>query len=232
MDTCGALKRFWIMKQCTKCLKILDYTNFYFSERSQKHFGSCKKCCREAFLDRVSTEEGKRKRQETLSSYGKSSKRKLSSDRHRFLKEKPVIEIPLKVLVNLDRAVWRRRYEKSVKGRLSNFKKYHKRAWRDFLGADLRMDFTVSDWENLMQRQENRCPICNREFNVSPPGLQATLDHIVSAAVGGGLTASNIQILCRSCNGRKAYGKTNEGCKEYILREMYIKEKYGTKRSV
>lgn len=54
---------------------------------------------------------------------------------------------------------------------------------------------------NLLNKQNNKCNICNQSINIS----NAELDHIVPwALVGDELGTNNLQMLCRDCNRRKS----------------------------
>ena len=55
----------------------------------------------------------------------------------------------------------------------------------------------VSD---LVLKQGGRCAICNGKFSER---FRPTLDHIIPISKGGPHIASNVQALCRPCNGRK-----------------------------
>lgn len=56
--------------------------------------------------------------------------------------------------------------------------------------------------QRLSARQSGRCVYCGYGFGAAGKGL--TVDHIVPASSGGGDEESNLQGLCRECNGWKA----------------------------
>ncbi|MFA5031341.1 MAG: HNH endonuclease [Patescibacteria group bacterium] len=66
-------------------------------------------------------------------------------------------------------------------------------------------DLTANQVLELLQEQNNKCKICQKNFSENLP---YTLDHIfpVSLSKPGdpGLTKSNVQLLCAICNRRKS----------------------------
>ena len=54
--------------------------------------------------------------------------------------------------------------------------------------------------ERLMSRQRNRCAYCGSRFTAH----LFEIDHMDPASRGGTNLESNLQVLCRRCNGRKA----------------------------
>lgn len=57
-------------------------------------------------------------------------------------------------------------------------------------------DLTVEQWEEIKAYYGNVCLCCGSIENLQ-------LEHVVPLARGGEHTASNIQVLCKSCNGKK-----------------------------
>ena len=53
--------------------------------------------------------------------------------------------------------------------------------------------------EQLMRRQRNKCAYCGHRFT----DHYFEIDHMVPATYGGSNDPSNLQVLCRPCNGRK-----------------------------
>jgi 5-methylcytosine-specific restriction endonuclease McrA len=57
-------------------------------------------------------------------------------------------------------------------------------------------NFTVDDWNRIVEAQEGRCLHCGIECKL-------TVDHIIPLSKGGTNWPENIQGLCRGCNSRK-----------------------------
>lgn len=58
---------------------------------------------------------------------------------------------------------------------------------------------TLSDWEKVLEKFDNRCAYCGGEG--FPLGLGA--DHLIPLNHGGKNTPDNVVPCCRSCNSRK-----------------------------
>ena len=56
--------------------------------------------------------------------------------------------------------------------------------------------FTVLQWEILIWYTGGKCLDCKKVTSL-------TVDHIIPISKGGSSNISNLQPLCRSCNGRK-----------------------------
>jgi 5-methylcytosine-specific restriction endonuclease McrA len=64
--------------------------------------------------------------------------------------------------------------------------------------ASIGDNFTVNEWKTLLERFENRCAYCRKEFiNKLEP------DHVIPISRGGTNSISNILPCCRSCNAKK-----------------------------
>lgn len=61
-------------------------------------------------------------------------------------------------------------------------------------------DLTAAQWQEILEAQGGLCALCDKPFSEQLP---PTRDHIVPVSLGGALTKSNAQALCRSCNSRK-----------------------------
>lgn len=70
--------------------------------------------------------------------------------------------------------------------------------------------FTFSEIELILQEQGNKCPGCFKTFS---DDLPFTLDHFVPLSRGGSNTASNIQLMCRTCNCSKRHSLWTEWIK-------------------
>jgi 5-methylcytosine-specific restriction endonuclease McrA len=78
-------------------------------------------------------------------------------------------------------------------------------------------NFTLSQWEEIKQRQNFRCAHCGE---IKP----LTKDHIIPLSKGGSHTADNIQGLCQRCNSSKL-NKIESIAMEKILKgKCLIKE--------
>lgn len=64
-------------------------------------------------------------------------------------------------------------------------------------------DLTAMQWNEILEQQNYKCNICKIDFNNSNIKTRSERDHIIPLSKGGGLTKSNVQALCRSCNAKK-----------------------------
>lgn len=71
-------------------------------------------------------------------------------------------------------------------------------------------NLTKNDVLDLLNIQCGRCARCQVKFSSQVP---YTLDHVLPLSKGGGLTRSNIQLLCRPCNSSK-------GTKNILYRQL------------
>jgi ATP-dependent DNA helicase RecQ len=85
-----------------------------------------------------------------------------------------------------------------------------------------RKDLQTSQWrttirDTILERDGYRCDMCNE----SVEGRDATVDHIVPAALTGEPvnTLSNLRLLCRSCNSKKGT--------KVSFRQAFIKPGWG-----
>jgi 5-methylcytosine-specific restriction endonuclease McrA len=62
--------------------------------------------------------------------------------------------------------------------------------------------YTKSEFRHLCTQYNNRCLRCRRQ-------LPSTADHVIPLSSGGSGAISNIQPLCRRCNGRKSLNTTD-----------------------
>ena len=68
-------------------------------------------------------------------------------------------------------------------------------------------DYSITDWERLLNECRFRCGACGRLENREDPLSKLTPDHVIPVVLGGTNTIDNIQVLCYSCNSSKQ-GKT------------------------
>ena len=66
--------------------------------------------------------------------------------------------------------------------------------------SDKLADLTLEEWENILDGQEHKCNICGSIFCDE---LRPDRDHIIPVVMGGILTKTNVQALCRPCNSSK-----------------------------
>lgn len=90
------------------------------------------------------------------------------------------------------------RYKKGSIGKAAKARYAHQRRVRVNNSIN---DLTANDWDDILKNQQNKCNICNREFNAN---LQPQRDHIKPVSKGGAFTKSNIQALCINCNSSKS----------------------------
>lgn len=64
-------------------------------------------------------------------------------------------------------------------------------------------DLTAKEWKEILEQQNYKCNICKIDFDNSNIKTRSERDHIIPLSKGGGLTKTNIQALCRSCNAKK-----------------------------
>lgn len=89
------------------------------------------------------------------------------------------------------------RYNKTPKGRANQARGRHKRR---AASKQVVNDLSYEEWEEILENQNHKCAHCHTQFTVN---FQPTIDHIIPVSRGGGLTADNVQALCRRCNSKK-----------------------------
>lgn len=95
------------------------------------------------------------------------------------------------------RSEYFRQYRNTDKGKeLHRFSTQRRQATKKNLTATL----TVDEWAGIIEKQNNKCNMCQSEFSDL---LIPTQDHIYPLSRGGEYTKENIQALCRSCNSKK-----------------------------
>lgn len=72
-------------------------------------------------------------------------------------------------------------------------KEYNSKSQRKLMTKALR--------KQIMERDNYRCQICGKYM---PDEVGLHIDHIIPISKGGKTVASNLQVLCSKCNGRKS----------------------------
>jgi 5-methylcytosine-specific restriction endonuclease McrA len=91
-------------------------------------------------------------------------------------------------------AVYMRKRNKTIEGRVTAARGKHTR--RDREKSTLN-DLTKKDIEFLYKLQDGICVSCRKSLD------NYHIDHIIPVSKGGGLTLSNVQLLCPFCNQSK-----------------------------
>lgn len=87
----------------------------------------------------------------------------------------------------------RNRHERLARiGFEATLKEYHSKNQRRLMSPELR--------RMIMERDNYTCQICGKYM---PDEVGLHIDHIIPVAAGGKSAASNLQVLCSKCNGRK-----------------------------
>ncbi|MBA2677554.1 MAG: HNH endonuclease [Ktedonobacteraceae bacterium] len=73
-----------------------------------------------------------------------------------------------------------------------------RRARRAAAKRELAASLTIDDWNQTCADMEYRCAYCG-----TAASMDASLDHFLPMACGGGTTVTNCVLSCRECNRRK-----------------------------
>ena len=100
------------------------------------------------------------------------------------------------------------------------------------------MSFKISDTKRrrILDRDEHRCQVCNKELrlsiesDLSTSNAIAQIDHIIPRSLGGKNNDDNLRILCRTCNSSRG-NRTSSGLVGYVLNtiENGVSNKYASK---
>lgn len=92
---------------------------------------------------------------------------------------------------------YQKEYRQSEKGRIASAAVRHRRRSCE---AASEVSLTAKQFQRILKNQRYMCNMCGKKFTKSRP---PTMDHIIPVSKGGGLTSSNVQVLCKSCNCKK-----------------------------
>ena len=90
-------------------------------------------------------------------------------------------------------------YKKTEKGKAAVARYHSNRKTKE---RNLKNDLKLDEWLNIINMQNNICPICNKSFTEENP---PTRDHIIPASSPWciGLTKGNVQAVHNNCNCSK-----------------------------
>ena len=199
------------MRKCTKCGILYWPPERYFSaDRSRKDglYPHCKVCtARYQHQNRESITEIKRQwRQENLERLRPLRRARTKAwreeNREEWLAYRREYHEANKERENERSLAWKRNnpewvsaYEKSPQGKavraVQNARRRNDRALADL---------TAWEWRRILENQNHECGACGCSFSDK---VRPERDHIKPLVLGGALTKTNVQALCRSCNARK-----------------------------
>jgi len=174
-------------KRCTLCgeTKPLDL----FKKSKRYLFGRsswCKSCQSKSVSEYQKTPIGKANKNRNNAKYKKTTKGKLATQRYKNGAAGKAAS---------------QRYWRGEAGRANSARGHNNHRKRSI---NLVNDLTAVEWEEILEKQNYRCKICDVNFDNSNIITRAERDHIIPLMYGGALTKSNVQALCRSCNASKS----------------------------
>lgn len=181
------------MKTCSKCFVELLEDTFYKQKNQVAGLHPwCKKCCREYRLVNI---EQERVRQRVW--YYKNHKKRLAQNKASQIRNRNKTREQRKKFTLENRELLANRWKEWAKNNQSHIKA--KKAMRKAREAKNGGSFTRDEWDNLKEVYNNSCLMCGKP----EPSIHLVPDHVVPLAKGGSSFISNIQPLCRYCNGSK-----------------------------
>lgn len=191
--------------RCSKCREDKDTSEFYRSSRASRGFTAYCKSCTSAYG------KARQKRLTTLRPKPAGAKQcskcqaiKSAEDfprdksqldgLHAWCKECHAAAGREARLANPGKAHEQaHRYYSSAKGQKTVLKQARARRARKKQAPG---EFTAAEFEALCRAAGGKCLCCSRRRKLVP-------DHVIPLSKGGANDISNIQPLCKSCNGRK-----------------------------
>lgn len=120
--------------------------------------------------------------------------------RNYYKYNKDIVRKQRKKWMNTKGRLWYEAYRKSAHGKFVINRNAHRRRERIKINGDDNNCLTLSEWEEIISRQNNKCLSCKKQFSDKLP---PTMDHIIPVVKGGTLNKNNVQGLCKSCNSKK-----------------------------
>ena len=199
-------------KQCTKCDKIKNLSEYYTDKTTTSGYrGGCKVCLlkestkrKDFFLGLETVNEKairlQKRRDKILNETAQQRIKRLESKR--VLREKTSVarlayarEYALK---NKDK---RKEWAQSKNGKLSNANKAHKRRAKMLSSDDGTIN--ISSLNNLKEQQGHKCVYCSCLLDYETPRA-VHLDHVIPLTKGGIHSINNVVWSCASCNQHKS----------------------------
>jgi len=183
-----------VKKICNCCKQEKDIGDFYTSKCSLTGYRSyCKICAKEKShtSHQIYYKNMKAKHDEWMANHPEH--KEYQNAYNKEYRQKPDFKERNKE--------YQKRYAQTEKGHAILLIKNHRRRKRSRL---LINDLTYKQLIQIKESQQNKCAICQRDFNEQLP---FELDHIIPVAKSKpgdpGLTMGNVQLLCRTCNAKK-----------------------------
>lgn len=180
-------------KICTCCKTKKQLTQFYKRSDNNSYRAHCKECIKNKFI--LQKEEIYQKRKDIYLLKKDELNKKRRQDR--INNPDKYIEVDKKRSFNADRIEYKKsynkNYRKTLKGRLSEINKFHKR--RNIIKKG---NVSINELQELYSRVHN-CYWCDCKLNKN----NTHLDHYIPLSKGGEHTISNLVLSCSKCNLQK-----------------------------